>query len=314
MDAHVTSSSSYRTSALDVRRLSLFLAVADLGGFTRAAEAVHISQPALSQAIAELEAELGGPLFHRLGRNVTLTDAGSALVGPARSVLRQLDAARQVTAEVTGLARGRLDLSALRTLAADPLPALVGPFLRAHPAVEVRIMSPDDPAELVDHVRTGAAEIGLTDAHYIQSGLLFVPLGPQHLQVVFPPGTPPPAGPLSPRQLAGVPLIVTPPGTSARDLLDDTFGRDGLRATVAVETSQREAIVPLVLAGAAAAIMPEAVAALATKAGAIAVAVEPPLVRNLVVVRRPGVPTPAATAFLAVVDEVARLRDADVDG
>src|ERR1700687_2066425 len=58
----------YRVSALDIRRLSLFLAVVEHAGFTRAAHAVHISQPALSQAIAELEAELGGPLFHRLGR------------------------------------------------------------------------------------------------------------------------------------------------------------------------------------------------------------------------------------------------------
>src|SRR5579863_9688645 len=74
----------YRVSALDIRRLSLFLAVVEHDGFTRAAQAVHISQPALSQAIAELEAELGGPLFHRLGRTVTLTDAGTALVGPAR--------------------------------------------------------------------------------------------------------------------------------------------------------------------------------------------------------------------------------------
>lgn len=69
------SSAGYRASALDVRRLSLFLAVVEHGGFTRAAQAVLISQPALSQAIAELEAELGGPLFHRLGGKVRLTDA-----------------------------------------------------------------------------------------------------------------------------------------------------------------------------------------------------------------------------------------------
>ena len=96
----MAASTGYRVSALDIRRLSLFLAVVEHDGFTRAAQAVHISQPALSQAIAELEAELGGPLFHRLGRTVTLTDAGAALVGPARAVLREIDAARQVTAEV----------------------------------------------------------------------------------------------------------------------------------------------------------------------------------------------------------------------
>ena len=59
------------------------------------------------ERIAELEAELRGPLFHRLGRKVVLTDAGAALVGPARAALREIDAARQVVADVNGLVRGR---------------------------------------------------------------------------------------------------------------------------------------------------------------------------------------------------------------
>ncbi len=290
----------YRTSALDVRRLSLFLAVVDHGGFTRAAQAVHISQPALSQAIAELEAELGGPLFHRLGRKVVLTDAGAALAGPARAVLREIDAARQAAAEVNQLSRGRLDLSALPTLAADPLPALLGAFRRAYPAVTVRIASPGDPEELAEHIRSGAAEVGVTDASRAAEGLAAVPLWPQRLVAVFPPGSAPPAGPLPPASLAGVPLVLTPPGSSGRDLLDAALSRDGVRPLVAVETSQREAILPLVLAGAGAAVMPEALAALAAAHGAIPVALSPPLRRDLVVVRRPGSPTPAAAAFLAV--------------
>lgn len=206
----------YRTSALDIRRLSLFLAVVEHDGFTRAAQAVHISQPALSQAVAELEAELGGPLFHRLGRAVTLTEAGAALVGPARSVLREIDAARQVTAEVNQLSRGRLDLSALPTLSTDPLPALLGAYRQAHPAVTVHIASPGDPDELAEQVRVGVAEVGVTDASRAADGLETVPFRGQQLVAVFPPGTAEMAGPLRPGSLAGVPLIVTPPGSSGR--------------------------------------------------------------------------------------------------
>ena len=295
----------YRVSALDIRRLSLFLAVVEHDGFTRAATAVHISQPALSQAIAELEAELGGPLFHRLGRTVTLTEAGAALVGPARAVLREIDAARQVTAEVNKLSRGRLDLSALPTLSTDPLPALLGAYRQAYPAVTVHIASPGDPDELAEQVRAGAAEVGVTDASRAADGLVTVPFRGQQLVAVFPPGSAAPAGSLRPGALAGVPLIVTPPGSSGRRLLEAALGLEGLRPLVAIETSQREAILPLVLAGAGAAVMPEAIAVLAAAQGAVSVPFDPPLMRDLVIVHRPGSPTPAAAAFLAVAARLA---------
>jgi len=301
-------SAAYRASALDVRRLSLFLAVVEHGGFTRAAQAVHISQPALSQAIAELEAELNGPLFHRLGGKVALTDAGAALVGPARMVLREIDAARQVTAEVNHLGRGRVDLSALPTLSTDPLPALLGAFRQAHPAVTVRIVSPGHPDELAEQVRSGAAEVGITDASHAADGLVAVPLCGQQLVAVFPPGSARPDRPLRPADLADVPLIATPPGSSGRRLLDAALGRNRLRPVVAIETGQREAILPLVLAGAAAAVMPEALAVLAAAQGAVPVPFDPPLTRELAIVRRPGSPTPSATAFLAVAASLAARR------
>jgi len=309
MDPDMAAPAGYRVSALDIRRLSLFLAVVEHAGFTRAAHAVHISQPALSQAIAELEAELGGPLFHRLGRTVELTDAGAALAGPARAVLREIDAARQVTAEVNKLSRGRLDLSALPTLSTDPLPALLGAYRQAYPAVTVHIASPGDPDELAEQVRTGAAEVGVTDASRAADGLVTVPFRGQQLVAVFPPGSAAPAGPLRPGSLAGVPLIVTPPGSSGRRLLEAALGREGLRPVVAIETSQREAILPLVLAGAGAAVMPEAMAALAAVQGAVPVPFDPPLMRDLVIVHRPGSLTPAAAAFLAVAARLAARPD-----
>src|ERR1035441_9896543 len=269
----------YRVSALDIRRLSLFLAVVEHDGFTRAAQAVHISQPALSQAIAELEAELGGPLFHRLGRAVELTDAGAALAGPARAVLREIDPPRQVTAYVNKLSRGRLDLSALPTLSTDPLPALLGAYRQDYPAVTVHIASPGDPDDLAEQVRTGAAEVGVTDASRAADGLVTVPFRAQQLVAVFPPGSAGPAGPLRPGSLAEVPLIVTPPGSSGRRLLEAALGGEGLRPLVAIETSQREAILPLVLAGAGAAVMPEAIAALAAAPGGVSVSFNPTLLR-----------------------------------
>ena len=234
-----------------------------------------------------------------------LTDAGTALVGPARAVMREIDAARQVTAEINKLSRGRLDLSALPTLSTDPLPALLGALPEAHPAITVYIASPGDPDELTEQVRSGAAEVGVTDASRAADGLEIVPFRGQQLVAVFPPGSAAPPARCGQLSLADVPLIVTPPGSSGRGLLDRALGQHGMRPDVAIETSQREAIFPLVLAGAGAAVLPEAIAALAAGQGAVPVPFDPPLTRDLVIVRRPGPPTPAAAAFIAV---AARLR------
>src|ERR1700742_2942341 len=113
---------------MDLRRLRLFLAVVDGGGVTRAAESEHVSQPSVSQAIRELETELGTALFHRVGRRVVLTPAGEALVEAARPVLADVDTGRAAVDAVSGLTAGRLDLVALPTLAVDPLAPLVGAF------------------------------------------------------------------------------------------------------------------------------------------------------------------------------------------
>jgi DNA-binding transcriptional LysR family regulator len=95
---------------------------------------------------------------------------------------------------------------------------------------------------------------------------------------------------------------------------DRALGQHGIRPDVAVETSQREAILPLVLAGAGAAVLPEAFAALAAGQGAVPVPFDPPLTRDLAVVRRPGPPTPPAAAFIAVAVGFAARRAAGERG
>src|SRR5947209_4254395 len=106
---------------MDLRQLEYVVGIVDHGGFTRAADALHVSQPSLSHGIRTLERELGVDLFHRLGRQVVLTAAGEAIVDPARHVLRQIDTMRASVAAVKGTTAGRLDLVSLPTLAVDPL-------------------------------------------------------------------------------------------------------------------------------------------------------------------------------------------------
>src|SRR4051812_32600164 len=131
---------------MDLRRLRLFLAVVDGGGMTRAAEAEHVSQPSVSQAVRELESELDALLFHRVGRGLVLTTAGEALVEPARQVLRDVETGRAAVEAVAGLTAGRLDLVALPTPAADPVAPLLGAFRGQHPRIHIALADPPDAA------------------------------------------------------------------------------------------------------------------------------------------------------------------------
>ena len=174
---------------MDTRRLQHFVAVVDNGGFTAAAKATFVSQPALSLAIKELEADLGTRLFDRIGRKVQLTAAGTALLGPARQVLRDLETGRAAVTAVTGLESGVLSLACLPTLAADPTAALIGRFRSHHPGVRVDLAAPEDSRELFELVETGTCELGITDAMGVPGALEFTGLGPQVLVFILPPGT-----------------------------------------------------------------------------------------------------------------------------
>jgi DNA-binding transcriptional LysR family regulator len=285
---------------MDLRRLGLFLAVVDEGGMTRAAEVRHVSQPSVSQAIRELERELGTPLFHRVGRGLVLTAAGEALVGPARQALRDVETARAAVEAVVGVTAGHLDLAALPTLAVDPLATLVGGFRVMHPDVTIRLADPADSAALQTMVASGDVELGITVGTGNGDGLEVRELGHQDLLAVLPPGTPTHARHISVSQLAAFPIVAAPPGTATRNQLEEAFAGAGATPHVAVTTAQREAILPLVLAGAGATLFPGPLAEQAAVLGAVVVPVAPRLTRAVVVMHRPGPLSPAAAAFLAL--------------
>jgi len=284
---------------MDLRRLRLFLAVVDEGGFTRAAEATFVSQPSVSQAMRELEDELGTPLFHRVGRGAVLTSAGEALVGPARQVLRDVEVGEAAVASVAGLVTGRLDLCSLPTLAVDPVAPLVGAFRLAYPGVTLALTDPDDSADLVHLVSTGECELGV-DAQPAPVRLESHELGAQDLLAVFPPGTLLPKGAIGIGRLAEFALVTSPEGTSTRRLLDDACSSAGVAPTIAVVTEQREAILPLVLAGAGATLLARPLAETAQRLGAVIAPLRPRVTRTVYLVHRVGPLSPAARAFKAV--------------
>jgi LysR family carnitine catabolism transcriptional activator len=283
---------------MDVRHLAYVLAVADHGGFTNAAKAIYISQPALSLAVKELEDELGVAIFQRLGRGIRLTPAGEALIAPARQVLRDLETIRAEVSAVAGLESGSLALASLPTLAAEPLADLVGRFRAAHPGVVVDLAAPEDTAELVTLLRSGQCEIGLVEGVTLPESLTAHDLGRQRLVVILPPGSEHGQDHLQVEELERVPLIAAPEGTSSRRLLDEALAAAGLSPRVVVVAAQREAILPLVLAGAGAALVPEPLARQAARLGAVVADPRPQITRRIVLAHRPGPLAPAARRFL----------------
>lgn len=283
---------------MDLRQLEYVVGIVDHGGFTRAAAALHVSQPALSEGVARLEAELGVELFHRLPR-VVPTAAGEALLDPARQVLRDVAVVHASVAAVRNVDGGTLDLVALPTLAVDPLAAHVGAFRRAHPAVTVRVHQPEELAALARLVRAGTAEVGLTELPIADDTLKSRALATQELVAVLPPESPlARRARITLHALAEIPLVLLPAGTSTRAIVDAAFAEVGRSPTIAVEIDQREALVPMVLAGAGAAIVPSPLAAQARALGAVMLRITPTLRRTIGFVWRPGPLSPAARRFL----------------
>ncbi|MFT3853742.1 MAG: LysR substrate-binding domain-containing protein [Ilumatobacteraceae bacterium] len=285
---------------MDLRQLEYAVAVVDHGGFTRAADALHVAQPSLSQGVQSLERELGVQLFERLGRTVSLTAAGEVVVDGARRVLRDAAELRAASAAVAGVVTGRLDVVALPTLAVDPLARLIGAFRAAHPGVTVSVTEPEDAASVERQVLAGRAELGFADLTTGGHDLVRVELFRQEVVAVSPPGTVGAGPTLTHAALAKLPLLATPPGTSTRRLLDQVIARSGVAANVVVETSHRESLVPLAVAGAGTTIVPASMAADAERQGAVVRSLRPAVTRRVGILHRRGPRSPAADAMLTL--------------
>ncbi|MUL41957.1 LysR family transcriptional regulator [Streptomonospora sp. PA3] len=286
---------------MERKHLEYFLAIASHGSFTSAANSLRIAQPSLSYAIGVLEREVGAPLFRRVGRGVVLTPVGEALLDPARQVLHDFMRVQTAAQRVSGLVSGRIDIAAVTTLAVDPLASFVGAFRNSHPGVEFRIVDAENAAAIVDLVRRGQCEVGLTEQGVSTAGMRVLDLPQQEVLAVLPPSAAGPQEPMPLQKLAELDLVTTPSGTTTRSALDSALALTGTSPRIAVETTHRAAIVPLVIAGAGATLLPHRLAMEAAGLGAVVVSLAPPLARRGVLVWPPDALSPAAQAFVDLV-------------
>ncbi|HKU34406.1 MAG TPA: LysR family transcriptional regulator [Paenarthrobacter sp.] len=289
---------------MDTRKLKYFLAVVDHDGFNRAAEHLLIAQPSLSQTIAGLEKELGVPLFHRIGRRAVLSEAGKELVGPARLVMRDLDAAQSAVQSLRGIRSGRLDIITMPSPGIEPLTSMIAAFTALHPSVRLNVGAAFTPEEVIESVRNGSSEIGLAGSpNPIRvPGVEVLELERQPLILIVNPqadtfgehGTA-----LQREDLGGHRLIASQRGSLMRWLVDDALAH-GVAVEIVVEVAHRTSILPLVLAGVGHAVMPSSWAPTAQKAGLRTLLIEPVNYLDVAVLSRKDNLTPAAKAFLDV--------------
>ncbi|MBG7238546.1 transcriptional regulator CynR [Pseudomonas aeruginosa] len=257
-----------------LRHLRYLLAVAEHRNFTRAAEALHVSQPTLSQQVRQLEEQLRVQLLDRSGRSVRPTDAGELYLLHARRALRELEAAQRAIHEVRDLSRGRLRLGMTPTFTCYLVGALVDPFNQRYPGIELSLEElPQDALEaaLIDDrldlgvafSEPGSVEIDSQPLYLERLGLV---LGAEH---------PAADAPLAAAALAELPLALLRDDFATRRHIDAYLRQQGVTARVALEANSISAIVDVVRRGRLASILPEAVAR--QQAGLRCVALRPAL-------------------------------------
>lgn len=282
---------------LDVRQLRAFVAVAQEGSFTRAADALHLSQPALTVQIRKLEETLGLRLFDRNTRSVGLTRSGRDLLPRLSRVLRELDSvhaeARQLAASRSGIVR----LAALPSFASGVLPEIIAAFRRSHP--DIRFVIRDVIASAVTAL-TLAEEVdfgvtgGLVDSPDIEVLLRTS----DHLLAVFPDTHPLAAsGAIRLAELALHPLVLMEPATSVRQVVDAAFKAAGIEPRISAEATYMSTAVGMVRAGLGVAILPgSALEIAAIPSLRSAPVAEDAFARPIAVVKRAGRTLPPASA------------------
>lgn len=168
---------------MTLEQLRIFIAVAERQHVTRAAEALHITQSAASNAIAALEAQYGVPLFHRIGRRIELTEAGAMFLDEARAVLGRASAAELALADYGTLKRGTLRVVASQTVASYWLPARLAAFHARYPGIAIEL-SIDNSEGAARRVLDGVAELGVVEGTINEPALASWTVGEDRMLLV----------------------------------------------------------------------------------------------------------------------------------
>ena len=235
---------------MTLRQLEVFLAIAHARSYRQAAEALHTSQPALSQHVRELETELGVRLFDRLSRGVVQTEAGRLLEERAKRVFATLTDVREVLGELQGLQRGSLLVGASTTPGIYVLPEAIGEFRRRYPGIDLRLRIANSRV-IEDAIRAHEVDLGVVGGHGLAPGeeCLAAGLADELVLIVAPKHPWARRREIAPADLADQPLLVREEGSATRRVTERALEQAGVRWTASMELGHTEAIKQAVMAG-----------------------------------------------------------------
>jgi DNA-binding transcriptional LysR family regulator len=242
---------------MELRQFEYFVAVAEEANFTRAAERIHVAQPAVSAQIARLERELGEPLFDRARREVRLTAAGHAVLPHARAALAAAADARTAVAELSDLVRGSVTIGTVTAHDVD-MPSLLARFHEAHPQVDITLGTANSDA-LIEGIRTGQLDAAIVSVGgELPAGLAAVVVTDQPIVAAVALDDPwRTRRALRLAELAGRAVIALPVGTGIRHQFDGACAAVGVDVHVAFEASTPQALADLAARGLGVAVLPQ---------------------------------------------------------
>lgn len=282
-----------------LRQLRAFVLVGRLGSFTRAAQAMHLTQSALSLLVRELENAMNTRLVDRTTRNVSLTAAGSEFFASTQRVLADLEHAIGNVDKLIAKERGRVVIAAPLVLSSTLLPPILASFRASYPGIEL-VLNDSLPSQVLPQVRTGTADLGIGTFSRTEEDLERVLLFKEAMVAVFP-STHKFARVtrVTWRDLADVPVLTLRRGSVFRDLAEGGFAAAGVTLDPAFEADYVGSLIGLANAGLGVAIVPGYATALTDRSRIRWKRLEKPVVeREVLMVHRAG-PTlsPAAQAF-----------------
>jgi DNA-binding transcriptional LysR family regulator len=241
-----------------LRQLEYLVTIADEGSFTRAAEVLHVTQPALSHQVRAMERSLGGTLLERLPRSVRLTPMGRAMLPHARAALAAAERARCAARQASGLEIGELRLATLYSVTIGVLPPALRAWHRSHAGVQIRLFEHRHTDELHEAMLAGQADLAIGPPPPGWDGPAWS-LGVEEFVIVLATGDPAARDDtayVELRTLADRDWVHYAPGNGLGDILDQACAAAGFQPRAAVRTEQTAAAPQLAAAGLGPALVP----------------------------------------------------------
>lgn len=283
----------------DLADLRAFLAVADLGSFRAASEALFLSQSALSRRVDKLEEALGVELFTRTTRKVELTTVGRAFVHKARNVLNELEGAMLGIRDVAERLSGEVTFACVPSAVGYFLPAVVEAYHARYPGIRLRVMD-ESSGDVLLAVTRGEADFGLTYIGTQEADVEFLPLMEEAFVVACKA-----SHPLAARkhvkweELGQYDYITLAQGSGNRFLIDQALARLATRPRWYCEVHHVPALVSLVQAGLGIGVVPRMALPPDSERGLMAIPLESPrITRTLGLIARRGRALPPAAQLL----------------